>query len=217
MVDDASGTTFRIQRSLDRLAQGDASARDELFSYAQNRLVALTKFIRRDFRRIPAVHDTDDVLQQAQIRLLRALEAVQPTSAADFFRLAALQIRRVLLDLIRQIDGPGKVPRPPTIPIDRAADSNGFPSLLADDSGVSPPELAGWSEFHVAVDRLPELEQQAFELVWYHDLSKIEAAEIMGISERHFRRVFTAARLHLREILPGFFDQTENDVRFAAP
>ena len=50
---------------------------------------------------------TDDVLQNAVVRLLRALEEVRPPSVRAFFGLAATQMRRELLDLARRYQGRG--------------------------------------------------------------------------------------------------------------
>src|SRR5262245_35464825 len=49
---------------------------------------------------------TDDVLQNAVIRLHRALQQLTVQTPLDFFRLAALNIRRELLDLARHYYGP---------------------------------------------------------------------------------------------------------------
>ena len=43
--------------------------------------------------------ETGDVLQNALVRLLRAIEEVKPQTPRDFLTLATLQIRRELLDL----------------------------------------------------------------------------------------------------------------------
>ncbi len=53
----------------------------------------------RDYPRVKRWEDSDDVLQNALIRLLQALAAVKISTAKDFYALAALQIRRELLDL----------------------------------------------------------------------------------------------------------------------
>jgi RNA polymerase sigma-70 factor (ECF subfamily) len=50
----------------------------------------------------PKVHrweQTDDVIQNAVIRLQRTLQQLTVAAARDFFRLVTLQIRRELLDL----------------------------------------------------------------------------------------------------------------------
>jgi RNA polymerase sigma-70 factor (ECF subfamily) len=209
VADSGSGTTFRIQRCLGRLARGDLAARNELFAHSQSRLVALAQFMRRDFGRLARLEDTDDVLQQAAIRLCRALESMQPASPADFFRLAALQIRRELVDLTRRHYGRNGASRELAKTVDLGTDSDGLATQLPDpESG--PAEMAEWTEFHKAVDHLPEPERLAFELVWYHGLSQAEAAAVMDISERHWRRHWLSARLRLSDLLPGFFESPDS-------
>ena len=67
-------------------------ARDELIRGFQGRLELLArKMVGRD-PRVARWVDAEDVLQNALLRLLRALEAVRPDSTRAFFGLAAEQI-----------------------------------------------------------------------------------------------------------------------------
>src|SRR5262245_13393088 len=82
-----------------RVQQGEPEAWAGLASHALERLRRLA---RRMLRQHPAVRrweQTDDVLQNALLRLQRALQNVRPTTAREFFGLAAVQIRYALLDL----------------------------------------------------------------------------------------------------------------------
>jgi ECF sigma factor len=83
----------QIRQCINRLRAGDPSARDELLTHACDRLVRLTRKMLRDFPGVQRWEQTDDVLQNAAVRLCRALHAVQPATAVDFFRLAAAEIR----------------------------------------------------------------------------------------------------------------------------
>ena len=63
----------------------------------------------RMMRRFPGIgrwSDTDDVLQNALIRLHRSLYVVRPESARKYYGLAAVELRRELLDLTRSLFGP---------------------------------------------------------------------------------------------------------------
>jgi hypothetical protein len=60
----------------------------------------------RDFPRVRRWEESGDVCQNAAVRLGRALDEVRPPTARDFFRLAALQIRRELLNLAEPYYGP---------------------------------------------------------------------------------------------------------------
>ncbi|MBS0263745.1 MAG: sigma-70 family RNA polymerase sigma factor [Planctomycetes bacterium] len=202
MPEPSAGTTFHIERSLGRLAAGDPGARDELFAHAQRRLLALTRLIRRDFPRLEQLEESGDIVQETSLRLCRALEKVRPTTAADFFGLAALHIRRELVDMVRRHFG-----RTPSNDVARPARPIKLPyQPETSDAAPTPVELAQWSEFHEAVDQLPEVERKVFDLLWYHDLPQIEAAAILNLSERQLRRHWVDARFHLQQIIPTFFE-----------
>ena len=77
--------------------------------------------LRQDFPRLKNWEETDDVLQNAALRLDRALGVVPVASAAEFFRLAATVIRRELLDLARHYQ--------------LALSRHGFPTNVLNTSG----------------------------------------------------------------------------------
>ncbi|MDB5351628.1 MAG: polymerase subunit sigma-70 [Planctomycetota bacterium] len=54
----------------------------------------------RDYRRLGRWEQTDDICQNASMRLWNALKAARPATPAEFHRLAALQIRRELIDQV---------------------------------------------------------------------------------------------------------------------
>src|SRR4051794_40935927 len=84
-----------------RMRQGDVAARDRLLERAAGRLRQLAGRMLDTFPNLRRWEETDDVLQNSLLRLCRALEAVQVESLAHFYNLAALQIRRELLDLVK--------------------------------------------------------------------------------------------------------------------
>jgi hypothetical protein len=101
----------QLQILIDRVLAGDAAAYDALLDHACDRLLRLTrKMFRsqrfhhgRDLRRW---EQTDDVFQNAMLRLHRALAEVKPESVRHFFNLAMLVIRRTLCDLVKHHLGP---------------------------------------------------------------------------------------------------------------
>jgi RNA polymerase sigma-70 factor (ECF subfamily) len=129
-------------------------------------------------------------------------------TARDFFRLAALNIRRELLDLAKHYYGPrGQGAHHHTNP---GGDSSGYhglnPADPADLSG-EPSRLAAWSEFHQQIEALPEEEREVFDLLWYQGLSQAEASELLHVSERTIKRRWQTARLKLHEALQGEMPQ----------
>jgi len=93
--------TTSLHDLIARYQAGEASALDSLIRRTEERM---EHFARRMLARFPAVRakvQTEDVLQSALMRLTRALRQETPKSVHDFFGLAAVQIRRELLDLAR--------------------------------------------------------------------------------------------------------------------
>ena len=101
-----SSNSAEIIQCLDRLRAGDMSARQELIRTAQNRLVRLARKMLSDFPGVRRWEDTDDVFQDAVIRLCSTLERVVPDSVCAFIHLAAREMRCALIDLARHYYGP---------------------------------------------------------------------------------------------------------------
>src|SRR5262249_11224988 len=162
----------------------------------------------RMFAQFPMLHrreEADDVLQKAMVRLWQSLAEGGPTTVAGFMGLAAPPMRPALRDLarhpFRREDKTGQRPPPPHGV--NGNNGNAFEDRIG-DSTWHPHELACWSEFHAAADRLPEPERTAFDLLYYHELPQADAAEIMQISERQVRRHWQSARRELHRTLEGF-------------
>jgi RNA polymerase sigma factor (sigma-70 family) len=179
---------------------GDRSARDRLFEHFLDRFRQLVRRMLAAYPRLRAHHQTDDVLQEAMIRLLRSLELIRPESPLHFFRLGALQIRWHLADLIRKLSGRGRgdddpgglaaMPEP-----DGPADPNG-----SNDGAAS---LVAWSEFHEAVSKLPDDLQVVVDLLWYQGLFQGKAGRLLGVDVRTVKRRWRAARIELARHFPG--------------
>jgi RNA polymerase sigma-70 factor (ECF subfamily) len=197
-------TTLHIQRCLQRLGRQDEAARTELLGHARRRLGLLAERMFAEFPMLHRREEADDLLQEALVRLWQSLTEVGPTTVAGFMGLAALQMRRALRDLARhhfgRKDESGERSQPRQIV--NGTSGHTFEERLG-DSTWRPDDLACWSEFHAAADRLPEPERTAFDLLYYHELPQSDAAEIMQISERQVRRHWQSARRELHRALEG--------------
>ncbi len=187
------------------LAQsGDDSAWDAIIDHSCERLRRLARRMLRNYPALRRWEQTDDILQNAVIRLHRSLRAVKPESSSQFYGLAATQIRRSLLDLTRHHFGPhgtGANHHTDHPPKQDGQSVSAVESHAA--TGLEPSTLAEWSEFHQAVEGLPEQEQQVFNLLWYDGMSQPEAATVSGIPLRTLKRRWQAARLKLIELMDG--------------
>jgi RNA polymerase sigma-70 factor (ECF subfamily) len=191
--------TVQLHGLIDRMRAGDVAARDELLRAYYARLAELARQSLRTFPRLRRQEDTGDVLHPALLRLLRALDEVRPESTRAFLGLAALQIRRELLNLVRShrdAAGPdtrceccaaakAETPAPPDVP----------------DPEADPRDMDKWTAFHEGVERLPGEECEVVSLVYYHGLGHDEAAEILGVSRRTVKRRWEAAMMRLHQFL----------------
>jgi RNA polymerase sigma-70 factor (ECF subfamily) len=198
----ADTTNVQLQGWLARLHAGDPTAKAELVARAQDRLRRLTHKVLGDFARVRRYHDTDDVLQNSLIRLLRRLDACPPGTPAELFALAAREIRRELLDLARQAYGPlGPGHNEVSPPAAGGADTGPPPAADPGQSTYDPGRLSVWGDFHAHAERLPEDERAVFDLMWYHGLTRAEAAAVLGVSEATAKRRWLAARVRLQSAL----------------
>jgi RNA polymerase sigma-70 factor (ECF subfamily) len=193
----------QIQSCIHRIQSGDAKARDELLTHASDRLTRLTRKMLRDFPGVRRWEQTDDVFQNAVMRLCRALGEVELPTAADFFRLAAAQIRRELLDLARRYSGAhGLDAHHVTLDAAGPASSSARTPSPADNTH-DPDRLAAWTDFHRQAESLPAEERAVFDLLFYQGLSQDQAAAVLEISERTIKRRWQAARVQLVKGLGG--------------
>ncbi len=166
------------------------------------RLTRLTRKMLGSFPRVKRWEQTDDVLQNSLMRLYRSLAETQPASAIEFYRLAALNIRRELLDLAKHHYGPRGLGANYASMEQQPADGHAAP-YDPPTPGDDPGGLEAWAAFHEQVEALPAEEKEVFDLLWYQELPQAEAATLLGLSARTIKRRWAAARLRLHDALRG--------------
>lgn len=200
-----SNNTSQIQSLLDRFRGGDDSAVEEILVRSQNRL---QRMAQRMLAAKPHVHrwfETDDVLQNALVRLYRSLAAVKPESVRAYIGLAATQIRRELTDMARSLYGPeGPARHHNSDPGEGDPGGNAPPRH---EEAVDPAtDVVGqleMVEFHESVNLLGPEHREVFELIFYKGLTQVEVASLLEVSERTIKRRWREARLALRRLLGG--------------
>jgi RNA polymerase sigma-70 factor (ECF subfamily) len=199
---DDSPTIIRIEVLIERLRRGDAAARDELLDCAWSRLEHLAHKMLAGFPRVRRWEGTGDICNRAAMRLLSALEAGPPNDALHFFHLAAMQIRRELIDLARRYKNrPEVIALPP--PGD-GSDSDAPAGLdPADGTSRDPSRLDRWTQLHEAIAGLPDRPRAVCELLWYHGLPQAEVAQLLGVCVKTVKNHWMEARLRLCEELGG--------------
>ena len=191
---------------LERLAKGDDSAREEILELCNERLRELSSRLLGKFAKVKRWDSTDDVAQNAAMRLYRALAETVPDSPRGLMGLMATQIQRELVDLARKHAGP----------MSYAANhgTNAIPGTNGDvmlvdeaqdhgDSEDSEIPLERWESFHAAVEALPDDHREVFNLVWYLGADQVTTAKTLGMSVRTVGRRWQEAHELVREKLDG--------------
>jgi RNA polymerase sigma factor (sigma-70 family) len=188
---------------LAKLAAGDESARVRILEVCQSRLHALAhKLLGSKFAKVRRWDDTDDVAQNAALRLYRALADTVPDSPRGLMGLVATQIHRELIDLARKHSGPMSYAANhgtnvmqgldgPMHVVDHAADTG-------DDEEIP---IERWERFHATVESLDNEHKEVFNLLWYLGLDQQAAAKALGCSLRTVTRRWQEAQQLVRESL----------------
>ena len=186
----------RLAICLERLASGERSARNEILEICDQRMRVLSHRLLGKFARVRRWDNTDDVAQNAAIRLHRALADTVPDSPRGLMGLMAVQIQRELIDLARKHSGPhswasnhdtnaGQIGRDGACRVDDAE---------ATDSADETIPLERGEEFHEAIEGLPGDLREVFRMVWYLGLDREAAAKAIGCSVRTLGRMWAEAR-----------------------
>ena len=192
-------STLAIQSTLDRLRLNpdDAATRKELIARSYDRLAAVARrLLGPAYRERP--EDTSGLLAEAYLRLESSLGAVRPESVRQYLGLAALQMRRALVDIIRRERGrSGGRETPVSLDAGTTGGSAAVPAPAVAD--------ADWRlELMDAVGRLDEPEREAVDLLFFHGLTQLEAAGVLGVDESTVKRRWARARVRLARWLHGF-------------
>ena len=193
----------RLAICLERLASGDKSARNDILEICDQRMRVLSHRLLGKFARVRRWDNTDDVAQNAAIRLHRALADTVPDSTRGLMGLMATQIQRELIDLARKHSGPhswaanhdtnaGQIGRDGACRVDEAE---------ATDSADETIPLERWEEFHEAIEGLLGDLREVFRMVWYLGLDREAAAKAMGCSVRTLGRMWQEAREQVRRAM----------------
>lgn len=193
----------QIKAILQRLRNGDAHAREELIGWSTERMREIAHRMLRTFPSVNRWEETDDVVQNAALRLDRALRATVPENVRGLVGLAATQVRRELLDLAKKHRGPE------SYAANHETNYQNFDGVLRakiDDIAAqqeSEERLERWTTLHASANELPEDEREVFHLCWYLGLKQEEIARLLGCTTRTVKRRWEAAKKQLAAAMPG--------------
>jgi RNA polymerase sigma-70 factor (ECF subfamily) len=192
-----------VAACLQQIAAGDLSARDRIIELCSDRLHSLA---HRMLGRYPGVRrweDTDDVYQNAAMRLHRALGDMRLDAPRSIMALAATQLHRELIDLARRHAGPSSYAANHGTNVMPLAAADQGPDHYIDKSPDSDTNLDRWTLFHEAIANLPEDDREVFHLVWYLGADQKTIASLLDCSERTVKYRWRSAREAVRAALNG--------------
>ncbi len=202
-------STTDLHGWVDRYQQGDQTVADELLRHVAEQLERMARKMLRTFSDVARWEQTDDVLQNATLRLLVAMKEAKPASVRAFFGLAAEMMRRELLDMARAYRGPhgwganhASVRRKPE------ASATAPPVLDPPAPADDADDFERWTVFHDAVARLPENEREVVSLIFYHGWTRVQIAQLLQVNERTVRRHWRAACQRLHNEVKGQLPQS---------
>jgi RNA polymerase sigma factor (sigma-70 family) len=179
----------------------------ELITVAYGRLRLIARRMLASYDRDRLDEETDGLIAESYLRLNRAIDELKPEDARQFFALAALQMRRHLLDKLRRLQGRGQIKRPHQISLDAPAEN--------EDQG--PLEVAGnkpqepWTSLDIlqAMEQLDDRDRECLTLQTWYGFTHAEIGELLKVSTKTVQRSCNAAYIRLNEILKSYENQSD--------
>jgi len=104
---ESATTESRLHEAVVRFNAGDPTAKDDLIGHVRHRLMVIARGKLRGpggFTQVARWNETDDVVQEASLRLEKTLQQEKINSGDHFLRLAALHIKWALLNLHEHVN-----------------------------------------------------------------------------------------------------------------
>lgn len=189
------GTDTFIQRALDRLRQGDLTAKNELLGFAERQLRRMARRMLHageSFTAVQRWEQTDDVFQESLIRMSRALEQVPINSVRHFFAIAAKNIRWELQTLRGRYGGRYGLHKHHVSDLPRPGETSGEAGGLVDNAPARRDAFAEISRLLDEIETIPDADRELLDLIIINRLTFQEAADTVGLSlatfKRHYRK-----------------------------
>jgi RNA polymerase sigma-70 factor (ECF subfamily) len=179
-----------------RLQPGDAAAAHELWAACRERMQFLASKLLASSPQVHRWEDTDDLVQNASVRLLEALKEATIESDRHLLNLAFKKIREEFIDKLRHYGGPRSPMRHRATSSQRGGDGERVDLIeqAAAAEMTSVTESDRWERFHAVVDRLPEREREVFGMAWYLGADQETIARTIGSSVPTVKRMWKTAK-----------------------
>jgi len=179
-------TESRLDEAVARLKAGDKSAIDDLLGHVRNRLMMITRRKLRGpggFTTVAGLYATDDVVQEASLRLEKTLRNTPVNSGDHFLRLAAVHIKQTLLNLHAHARTKSRFPG--TVGASQAG-ADDPAALLAGAPARTDAEFR-WDKFLDHFKSLTDEQRQMLDDVFFNGCTQQETADRMRIGITAFK------------------------------
>ena len=154
--------------------------------------------------RVGRWEQSEDLLQQALLRLNRLLEQAPPSGGREMLELAAVGMRHALIDFARRYFGPMGIGAHHLTDPGRSHTGDDWSEFLVsrEDAPNSRMEsVEQWQQLYAAIDELPDEERKVVDLIFIHELTQVEAATVLGVALKTVGRRWRRALVNLHETL----------------
>lgn len=207
--EDDGQTTQAMLGLLARLNRGDniENVKAELITVAYGRLRLIARRMLSAYDRDRLDEETDGLIAESYLRLNRAIDELKPEDVRQFFALAALQMRRHLLDKLRRIQGRGRTKRSNQVSLDALPESEDLGALQVAEKSTHEQ----WTSLDIleAMERLDERDRECLTLQTWYGFTHAEIGELLKVSTKTVQRSCNAAYIRLNAILKSYQDQIE--------
>jgi len=188
-----------LESTLERHRAGDPQAVEMLLEYVESKIAAKVAKLLPTYPGVARWDRPSDIRQEVAIKLLDSLSAVKLESVRHLGNLAALQVRRVLIDKAREHSrdgrGLGNLEDVALRPDDR------HPAEDASRRMTGPGTLDQWQRFHACVDLLSDVDREVFSMRWYLEEDEETIAKALGVSRSTVQRAYSSAKKFIQEKL----------------
>lgn len=224
-----------ITRLIQKVKAGEAGSEDKLIKTVSDRLIALVRKMLNQSPRIRRWRQTDDLFNDLWLKLRQVVRGEPINDSRHFFRIANLQMNRMLCDLARKFSGPESfegrhqtgsfaldsvgedVRHGPAHeePVGLARRNRPTPSQFLGPRQPGPPTAVALKDDHFLVHRLisllPDEDAELIGLIYYQEFTQQEAGALLGVDESTIRRRLRRIEREMGQLRKGRNNRQQND------
>jgi len=193
-------TESRLHEAVLRFNAGDESATEDLIGHVRRRLMVLTRRRLRQsggFTKVARWHETEDITQEALIRLADTLRKEPINSGDHFLRLAAQHIRWTLLNIHAHVTS--KAHSAVFVKTDPNQPKDGGPDRRLSTARARTDTAFRWDKFMDHFKTLTAEQRTMLDLLFFNGCTQQETADHLKIGITTFKDRWRKLKLQLND------------------